>query len=388
MSSAAAAESSQKAKKTGDSRLLAALTDVRLKGSQQAVYFTLRGLGMPAIEGPGCIPRIEVFAAKQPQLFVALRRLGLRHDGNRIVVEAKEDQSPVDRASMPLPGGKLSASCSELRRPSGLSECDEKGRNSLRGGSLSAAEHEEFFERMSWPKGVGKKGPYMSALSDAAESLGLVPPRSREEALKTSTSPKGQQASSQRGSRDRAKGEHDDRSPPASPPSRSSTSALPDIPSWWKMSKPRADPAEQKTYCSQLAKPRERSTRSKVLPIIFGPRQQTAEGSAAERHFLARFSRLQAAQQMREAKRDQEEEQRRLDAFSAQMGAGDGFIPPEPSLASLDGGAAQVDTPGRGFRSTDSDIAAEVFGFLAATEKDPLDEEVLECEDALDACPS
>eukprot|EP00434_Breviolum_minutum_P010944 symbB.v1.2.009650.t1/scaffold593.1/size185935/1 len=43
----------RRATKNADSKYIAALSDVRLEGSNEAVYFVLRGLGMKAFQGVG-----------------------------------------------------------------------------------------------------------------------------------------------------------------------------------------------------------------------------------------------------------------------------------------------------------------------------------------------
>eukprot|EP00933_Yihiella_yeosuensis_P007491 TRINITY_DN112561_c0_g1_i1.p1 TRINITY_DN112561_c0_g1~~TRINITY_DN112561_c0_g1_i1.p1 ORF type:complete len:350 (-),score=77.19 TRINITY_DN112561_c0_g1_i1:75-1088(-) len=159
----------QRNRGNNDSRLIAALADVRLKGSEQAVYFVLRGLGMKQKEGPNGVPRLEIFAGKQPQLFNALRRLGLRHDGKRMILEPKEDP-PVDGdyASPAGVNSKLGASWSagDLRNVrqhapanglGGLGDSQYLGSTtgSFRSRSvtrLTPAERNDFFEELGLPK--------------------------------------------------------------------------------------------------------------------------------------------------------------------------------------------------------------------------------------------
>eukprot|EP00929_Paragymnodinium_shiwhaense_P119555 TRINITY_DN9145_c0_g1_i1.p1 TRINITY_DN9145_c0_g1~~TRINITY_DN9145_c0_g1_i1.p1 ORF type:complete len:1168 (-),score=419.89 TRINITY_DN9145_c0_g1_i1:218-3721(-) len=94
-----------------ESKLVAAVSDKRLRGRDEAVYYILRGMGMPVLYDKHDFPRIEVVASKYKALFVALKRLGIRSDGATIIVEprpqatkASEDASPdlagSDAASM------------------------------------------------------------------------------------------------------------------------------------------------------------------------------------------------------------------------------------------------------------------------------------------------
>jgi len=105
--------------------MLAALMDKRLKGHEEAVYYVLRGLGMPVTNmGTGETPTLEVSALKQPTLFAALKRLGIRRspDGKSMVIRPSfADDSDTSVASrrtslarpVPLlPGGALRLSAS------------------------------------------------------------------------------------------------------------------------------------------------------------------------------------------------------------------------------------------------------------------------------------
>eukprot|EP00931_Biecheleriopsis_adriatica_P019776 TRINITY_DN13387_c0_g2_i1.p1 TRINITY_DN13387_c0_g2~~TRINITY_DN13387_c0_g2_i1.p1 ORF type:complete len:370 (-),score=63.12 TRINITY_DN13387_c0_g2_i1:123-1232(-) len=325
---------------SGDSRLLAALTDPRLKGSQQAVYFTLRGLGVPAIDGRDGVMRIEVFAAKQPKLFAALRRLGLRQEHDRIVVEAREDVPYTDKTTTAPTGNSMHGK--QWQGQSGTMSQPLERSSQRHGQTLSELEHSEFYERMSWPKGVGKKGPFMSALSESARSLGLVDhsPATREKAnAARSVKPGRLEVSTAKKIREGEEGSSLIL-PSSSQSLRAQAADIP-IPSWWRMSNKRTDAVEQQKYCSQLSKPLPRMMRSKSVPDTDSfntERTQSSEGLLAERHFLARISKLQAMKrvqqaEMQEERRQREQAQQRALLFA---NAGRGIIPPDPSMSSQD----------------------------------------------------
>jgi len=322
---AAVADAAPKPKKPGDSKLVAALQDVRLKGSGQAVYFTLRGLGMPATEGPGAIPRIEIYAAKQPQLFAALRRLGLRRDGNRIVVEAKEDP-PTDRAVTAPIGSPLGSA--DARRPHGMQSSDGFNQGATassfrsRRSNLTHEEHEDFFANMAFPKVMARKEAYYHAMTEFAIESGYF--GNNEDKPNTPPMADLTRSASTPNARQQAVVEDEWKATPTPSP-KSGTVALPQLSSssssCYKPSKPRAKPADQQAWCARSAVPRVQ--RSKVDLTFSTYRVQSSVGRASERDFLRRAAVLKEHQQMQEAERQ------RAAAFL------DGSIPPEPSLASL-----------------------------------------------------
>eukprot|EP00930_Biecheleria_cincta_P062899 TRINITY_DN48340_c0_g1_i1.p1 TRINITY_DN48340_c0_g1~~TRINITY_DN48340_c0_g1_i1.p1 ORF type:complete len:393 (+),score=85.73 TRINITY_DN48340_c0_g1_i1:83-1261(+) len=318
----------KKPKKKGDSRVLEALTDVRLKGSQQAVYFTLRGFGMDAIEGPGQVPRIEVFAAKQPGLFAALRRLGLRNDGKRIIVEARDDEPAFYRPAAASQGA------SHAKKPHLQERSEISGTRSMglsrSTPALSAAEHAEFFEKMSWPKVFGNKASYMASLSEAAVEL-LRSSGSRESATSQAAVPgaagsthskRGSLAESESHTVTPSRKEGDATPKTAS----SSTSALPPL----RLSRPRRELHEQREYCSKMSKPIPRLVRPKVDNTFRYEREQSRTGLAAERSFLSRLAELRRAQQQKEEEKAFSEHEAFLHSMQKERGA----YPPDPSLAS------------------------------------------------------
>lgn len=316
----------QKSKRKGESRILEALSDVRLKGSQQAVYFTLRGLGMPAIEGPGQVPRIEVFAAKQPQLFSALRRLGLRTDGSHIIVEAKDDELAPNRNAAASPG-------TSLGRKAPLQSDEVSGTLSMGRSrstpALSAAEHAHFFDLIALPKGFGNKLSFMASLSEAAVEL-LRSQSQSEPASNPATVPAGacqSKRESKRGSSE--EGDLHSITPwkkeGEAPPNKlsASASALPPV----RFSRPRRHLHEQMEYCSKISKPLPRNTRSKVDNTFRYEREQSRTGLAAERHLLARLAQLHQVQQQKEEERIFAQNEELLRSLQPERGT----HPPDPS---------------------------------------------------------
>lgn len=104
--------------------------------------------------------------------------------------------------------------------------------------------------------------------------------------------------------------------------------------------------------CSQISKPLPRMMRSKISPgteSFSTERTQSAEGLLAERHFMARMAKLNAAKQAQEAERQAQQEQWQQEQFRQReqarqralvfANAGRGIIPPDPSLNSQDGGS-------------------------------------------------
>eukprot|EP00933_Yihiella_yeosuensis_P032138 TRINITY_DN2571_c0_g2_i1.p1 TRINITY_DN2571_c0_g2~~TRINITY_DN2571_c0_g2_i1.p1 ORF type:complete len:433 (-),score=88.52 TRINITY_DN2571_c0_g2_i1:62-1360(-) len=66
-----------------------AALDQRIDDSQESLYFILRSLGLPSIGEPGKeVLRVEVEKVRQPTLWTALERLGMPHDGKRMIIEA------------------------------------------------------------------------------------------------------------------------------------------------------------------------------------------------------------------------------------------------------------------------------------------------------------
>jgi len=331
--------------KPGDSKLVAAMQDVRLKGSAQAVYFTLRGLGMPATEGSHGIPRIEIYAAKQPQLFRALRRLGLRRDGNRIVVTAKEDAP--DRAVTAPTGSPLGSS--ELRKmhaSDGFVQGATSSSFRSRRSNLSEEERQDFFAKNSYPKVMARREAYYHALTEFAEESGYFD-------KKKPSTPESERGLSKSASEPKVRQRVVVEDEPIvvsyqAPPSPTATSpksgavALPQVSSSWKMSRPRANVADQQAWCSRSCVPKVQ--RAKVDLTFSTYRVQSSAGRASERHLIRRMAKLREHQQMQEAERE------RAAAFL------DGSIPPEPSLASL---GTEGSTGGRGSRAGSPHVEEE-----------------------------
>lgn len=72
----------------------------RLKGSQESLYFVLRGLGMAATKGSDGALHVEVDRKCNPTLFAALSRVGsVRREGELLVVDAIEGDTANDTSS-------------------------------------------------------------------------------------------------------------------------------------------------------------------------------------------------------------------------------------------------------------------------------------------------
>mmetsp|Transcript_11574 Transcript_11574/g.25460 ORF Transcript_11574/g.25460 Transcript_11574/m.25460 type:complete len:402 (-) Transcript_11574:62-1267(-) len=104
-----------------------ALQDPTLYGRNDAVYFILRSLGMPVIPAQNGF-RMEIEAQERPALFVTLRKMGLRSDGKRVVLEPpskeervlleqQEDQAFDPFAGMNTPSSKRGGAGGNIPRP-------------------------------------------------------------------------------------------------------------------------------------------------------------------------------------------------------------------------------------------------------------------------------
>jgi len=345
----------RKIKKNADSKYIEALNDVRLEGSNEGVYFVLRGLGMKAFQGPGELPRIEILAAQHPKLFAALRRLGLRHIRDKIILEPRGDDSPnlFDPAASKgkFSSGKFSSSCPDLRPilESGLSQTSRTLRPPRRRGHGIESEEERdiFYHQMSYPKNVAKKFPYTMALSEAR---GNQPPSIKAAHQAASAS---QPSSPKRG----PKPDRNGRLPEIRSSSRSQNASRPVIQEsevnlattpatlsadlaasaklWERLYRPRRSPDEQERYFAKLAKPK--VVRPKVVPVEFGVREQSAFGRASEKHLMSRLTRIYEAKLDEELER-QESERRQArccydDVEDSMMS---GTAPPDPSPVTSD----------------------------------------------------
>uniref|UniRef100_A0A7S0AJW2 Uncharacterized protein n=1 Tax=Pyrodinium bahamense TaxID=73915 RepID=A0A7S0AJW2_9DINO len=314
----------------GEQKLLAALSDPRLKGSQDGAYFVLRGFGFPASSTSVPAPRIEVFAATQPAVFNALKHLGLQHDGSRFVLRADNgDASKPPRRSLSAPSdihllmaggrpaGGASGGAPVWTAPSHAHREAAMTTPSRRRRALDGSgENEELFKRLALPKVFAKKEALKGALVDAKEagasmSHGSTTCRRRasissETVLRHSSVAHSAAADGER----YAKG-HARAVPGRVQPAAASTAQPGAAARWvvgpglaahgqpeeseehllfWRPSLDRADPEEQRSYCELLARPRRVAKRPQGLPKVL---RQTPAGLAAQRDFCARFAQLQ-----------------------------------------------------------------------------------------------
>ncbi|CAJ1348941.1 unnamed protein product [Effrenium voratum] len=290
-----------------DQRYIAALSDARLEGSAEGVYFVLRGLGMKAMEGPGDLPRIEIMAAQHPRLFAALRRLGLRHVRDKIILEPSEAEVSQSRSLK----SKFSSSAPELRvrRPKASAPVPKKQR--------SPEERHVFFECMALPKCVGQGLPYQMALAEARLPEPKPEPKPELVVLPEIEPP-----------------------PQARP--KEATQEV-EAPSPWSRLKPSRSAQEQTAYFSKLSQPR--VVRPKVgsleLPTT---RVQSSFGRQSERHLLRRLMKIEEEKQQamlqQEAEHASVEKQKERRAVLQSLFADesddeelalDGIFPPEPT---------------------------------------------------------
>ncbi|CAE7551477.1 unnamed protein product [Symbiodinium natans] len=342
----------RKIKKNADSKFIEALSDVPVEGSNEAVYFVLRGLGMKAFEGPGDLPRIEIMAAQHPKLFAALRRLGLRHIRDRIILEPRGDDGPnlfdttASRGKFASSGSKFSSSCPDLRPvlESGLHATTRTLRPPrLRGHGIETAEDRKvFYHQMSYPKGVARKFPFAMALHEAK---GRQPPSltaAREAAAASQPSspkrgPEPNRLPDIRSSRtmNPSRSTQEAEGLVTTPTSAQSVDQAASAKLWDRLYRPRRSPQEQESYFTKLAKPK--VVRPKVVPVEFGVREQSAFGRASERHLLARLRGIQEAKLIEELER---EESARREARCCYDDAEDsmmsGTAPPDPSPVASD----------------------------------------------------
>lgn len=313
----------RKALKNADNKYIAALSDVRLEGSSEAVYFVLRGLGMKASQGPNCLPRIEVMACQHPKLFAALRRLNLRHVRDTIILEpsgsgpgnpASADRSverqvrtdvspPTDTAHpAPLLRGASSSSLAAQQR--------EQRKKRIRDRKAAA------IERLAAPKFLSAKLPFQMAWIEEHRREGEAVPVKPPEQVVPHT-----------GAESQARQFIETQSTKAEEPEEKT----------WSRLKPVRSVEEQKEYFSKLSEPR--SIRPKVPPFELAKRVQSSFGRAAERHLLARLEKIheskapKAEEQDRSKVNESLREALRALCESDDDDLNDGVFPPDPSPA-------------------------------------------------------
>lgn len=323
----------RKATKNADSKYLAALSDVRLEGSNEAVYFVLRGLGMKASPGPNSLPRIEIMAAQHPRLYAALRRLGLRHLRDTIVLEPSAGTlerlpatSSTSDLKVPRPHDPQSRSSKTLRSSNRMDR-KRMAHEVIRAhraaappsatSMLPAAKAEEMLAQLRAERcSMRSQGPPSEEAEASRYSIpciGARPTRTPEEQEEFFA---------------KLAGRHGSLAPELT------EEALPG-PSL--RLRPVRSAEEQKQYFAKLSVPR--VVRPKVLPFELGHRVQSSFGRAAERHLLGRLERLHETKQKAIMEQEALEAQARVrevrralygdDASEDEMT--EGIFPPDPS---------------------------------------------------------
>lgn len=303
-----------------EQQILAALErDQRLQGDEEAVYFVLRGLGLPVTTGPRQQPKICISAEKMPRLFAALKRLDLRVDGRCIVVEPRSSQPGALERSRSAPAGPRSvsgahrsgkATSASGHLPRGFVDLDGTMASALAPSSQrrrkmpTAAEHQDYIERLALPKEFSKRGPFVAAVAEEmaepagspSSALDATPPqtaskprRARPAASELAPLPSGKAVAFE---------EAMGWGPSPIEGGEACLSFLEEAigpPDWWRMSSGRiVNATEQRSYCHKLSRPKRKVA---TAPVSMDPRPlgPTRRGLAAQRDLLARLAELRAA---------------------------------------------------------------------------------------------
>mmetsp|Transcript_52478 Transcript_52478/g.147308 ORF Transcript_52478/g.147308 Transcript_52478/m.147308 type:complete len:329 (-) Transcript_52478:23-1009(-) len=285
-----------------ESHLLAAVSDDRLQGREDAIYFVLRGLGVPVSSSGQAAPYIVVGLAEMPTLFHTLRRMGLPNRGPYITLAPRPSTGASSRglerrvSSAPsLPGiagnaephrGRVASSgCAEFVDKTassdlGMSAVDRRNMPSWRSRSPDVENQSAVFDRLALPKHAAKKHPFLMALLEASKQDVVSPP----EVCDLDAGPHLQVKPGRR---------------PAEYSVRfsevhtrhSDTHDAGDLGTFLPKS-PRADPAQQRSSAKRLAEPRRPIER--FVPPSLRPREQSAFGRAAHRDLCERLCRVRA----------------------------------------------------------------------------------------------
>lgn len=160
-----------------EKQLVEALTrdELRIGGSEEAVYFVLRGLGVPVLEGAALTPRIEVSKSEQPDLGRKLRSLGLKARSGVFTLypRPRADDAPRRKDDADAPKSPSGSPSGSRRLPA------------LRSAQQEASV-EALFERLQRPKHAQSERGLQEYV--AAEMLIL---KEAEEAASRSASPSG-----------------------------------------------------------------------------------------------------------------------------------------------------------------------------------------------------
>jgi len=303
--------------------MLAALMDERLHGQEDAIYFVLRGLGMPVTVSAGIpvSPCIAVPAAQMPSLFCALRRMGIRPNGKTITLAPhasgghfvghskpssaprleSEGRSPVQHASLHSTdaAGRTGLASSDMLSGAGKASMGKQAYGAQPTVAVTTIQQGACFERLAQPKHACNKYPFMAALIEATSSL--CPDRTAEVASPPRPVEKLHLSSDRSARRTQhvAAGElqaADSRSQSPHSWREAHSGTNRNEPSQvWLPPPQRANPLSQRSYIDALSKPLTRRlvAHSKSSPHLSG---STAFGHAAHRDLSMRIAKLRASE--------------------------------------------------------------------------------------------
>eukprot|EP00927_Polykrikos_kofoidii_P074307 TRINITY_DN70295_c0_g1_i1.p1 TRINITY_DN70295_c0_g1~~TRINITY_DN70295_c0_g1_i1.p1 ORF type:complete len:461 (-),score=61.65 TRINITY_DN70295_c0_g1_i1:221-1603(-) len=288
-----------------ESQFMAAVMERRLAMChQEAVYYMLRGLGMPVTGRSGQLPRIQVPAAKYPTLFTALKRLGLKPTGDRFIIEPRADSDQVEekpgrfqKSQFSSTGGESSCSAGgavvfNATRNLGVftkpKDVRVMSRPGIAGDTSSHSgrrppkedELEAMFSRLAMPKQAQSRAFVIDAIAEArdkaeAETDEVVTPPRRTRGLQPSQArPFG--------------GTIPARLRPSQP-----EEAM-DPPGWFK-GPARFDPTEQRALSDRLARPKSLNRKPRTAATMPPNTVMSAAGKAARRDLFKRLAKVEAA---------------------------------------------------------------------------------------------
>lgn len=288
---------------------------------------------MKASPGPNSLPRIEIMAAQHPRLYAALRRLGLRHLRDTIVLEPSAGTlerlpatSSTSDLKVPRPHDPQSRSSKTLRSSNRM-DCKRMAHEVIRAhraaappsatSMLPAAKAEEMLAQLRAERcSMRSQGPPSEEAEASRYSIPCI-------AARPTRTPEEQEEFFAK-----LAGRHGSLAPELT------EEALPG-PSL--RLRPVRSAEEQKQYFAKLSVPR--VVRPKVLPFELGHRVQSSFGRAAERHLLGRLERLHETKQKAIMEQEALEAQARVrevrralygdDASEDEMT--EGIFPPDPS---------------------------------------------------------
>jgi len=307
----------------GEQLYLAALKDERLIGQQDAIYFVLRGVGVPVTKEPGqLVPQMTINSAEFPALFMRLRQMEMKAVGKIIILSPKplavqepsisdlpmsQDAEPVDvvqameTATAPAPLASRPGAPAVLYTSPFFSASMQPSGRRAQYRPTSPEQQVALFDRLALPKHAVSKNSVTAALTKAliadpeaeAREAALRPQRRRaiEEDLQLTVSEGiGFAASTSASVARRVLVERDDE----------------EIEPVWSPKPAKVMASQQQMHHHLLAQPRKKvETYSKSLPCL--QRQPTAKCMASQRDLQARVAMLKAHQVAQEEKRIQAE---------------------------------------------------------------------------------